>query len=214
MKNLLWLSLLLFFGCRSNFQVGSLSTKETRVAKSGDVKMNLSQGIAERYKKVKSPSFALVGGFYSLPVDKPYGASAVVETYSYQLHVEMSGKDRDFAILPMEGEDAVAKAHAFNTLLDAGVNIKELSMSDAVALAKAEKSAQKNQAIFSPGKTLLPTTDYLMSIDKAQSKEGPLLIGRVIKSDGTLLAFRAVDHGQVDILIISLFEDTISRIGK
>lgn len=212
MKNFLLVSALFLLGCRSApFKVGSISPKTTSVSLSE--KRDLDAGIAERYKKAKKPSFALISGFYSLPSTKPYGAAGVVDTFSYQLYFEVN-TPKPYAIEPMAGDDAQGRERALNKLLDAGVKIKEISMSDAQAIAKAENKAQKDKQIFKPNQILSPDVDYLMSIYQANSKEGPLLVGRVIKNDGTLLAFRAVDHGEVDKLIVSLFEDTISRIGQ
>lgn len=201
--------------CRTPFQVSNLTVKEPHtVLETPKAELDLDSGMADRYKEVKKPSFALIGAYYSLPEAKPYGAAGVVQSYSYQLYFEVKDNHKPYAVVPMGGDDAKARDRALNKLLDIGVKIKDLSMSDAMAIAKAENKAANSDQIFKPSTVLTPDVDYLMSIYPASSKEGPLLIGRVLKKDGTLLAFRAVDHGQVDRLIISLFEDTLGRIGK
>lgn len=201
--------------CRTPFKVSNLTVKEPHTVKATPkADLDLDSSMADRYQKAKKPSFALIDGFYSLPQTKPYGAAGIVQNYSYQIYFEVNDAEKPYAVVPMSGDDALGRNRALNKLLDIGVKIKELSLTDALAIAKAENKAEKDKQIFKPSTVLAPGVDYLMSIYPASSKEGPILVGRVIKSDGTLLAFRAVDHGQIDRLIISLFEDTLGRIGK
>lgn len=216
MSKYLLVGLFFILGCRSApFKVQSLTVKEPpTVAESEKSELNLDEGLASRYKKAKKPSFAIISGFYSLPKTKPFGASGIVQSYSYQLYFEVGkSEQKPFAVVPMSGDEARARDKAINKLLDIGVKIKDISMSDAVNIAQAESKAEKSGKIFKPSQVLTPDVDYLMSIYPSRSKDGPVLVGRVIRVDGTLLAFRVVEHQEVDRLIISLFEDTLSRIG-
>lgn len=212
-------------GCRpAPFKVGAITSPPTQVASTDqsqvrNLEATVSASIAARYQQKKSPSFAIINGYYRLPEALPYGAAARVETYSYQTHFEatvVTPQNSHYAIVPMSGDDANGLQKAFNSLLDAGVKIKEISMADALAIAKAEQAAASHKDIFRPIKVLAPDVDYLMSIYPSTSPRGPVLIGRVIKKDGTLLAFRVVYRGvnnsMMGTLVISLFEDTIARI--
>lgn len=218
--------LLAIAGCRSTpFKVERLTiTEQKKVLPTDDKRLRdlegvLSDGMAARYKKAKSPSFGLIHGFYRLPSTKPFGEATIVRSYSYNTNfeaVKVKGSERGFAIEPILGDDAVAFNQAINSLLDIGVKIKDISMTDALTIAKAEsEAAQKSQSLFL-SKVLPPDVDYLMSIYPSVSARGPVLIGRVIKKDGSLVAFRVIyrnaSSNLLGGLITSLFEDTISRI--
>lgn len=212
-------------GCRSMpFKVEPLSAKKTTIEQTDQKLLTefeavIDAGMGDRYRKKKSPSFGLIQGYYRLPQAKPYGSVSIVRSYSYQTYfegIEVKKNEHAYAIESIGGDDALAYNQALNSLLNIGVKIKEIGMADALNIAKAEASAAKSDQIFMPAKLLPPGVDYLISIYPASSKRGPVLIGRVIKKDGTLMAFRTIYRGSgnspVGGLIISLFEDTIARI--
>ena len=225
-KLMLLIVLLPLFSCRPTpFKVAQLSKKDVSHVKSADRRLIddfegvLNDGLRIRYKRAKSPSFALINGYYHLPSTKPFGSASIVRKFSYQTYyeaVEVKEDEKAYAIEPISGDDAIALSVAVNSLLDIGVKIKEISMSDALAIAQAENVAAKENKVFKPKNTLPPQVDYLISIYHARSVQGPVLIGRVIKADGNLMAFRVLHRGvhadMVSGLITSLFEDTISRI--
>ncbi len=215
----------LFIGCRpSPFVVKELSVQSPRTLKSlptNDDTIDPSKKmlLKKRYEQVKKPSFALVNAYYRLPQHKPYGALSLKTSYSYMGVIEelkIEHPSNDYVISPIEGDDALSLNNAFATLLDMGVHIKELSLSDATTLAKAEQEAAKEGKIFALSYRLLPKVDYLMTLNKTTSQRGPVLVGRVLSKDGRLMAFKVVyqpQHGQdLSALILNLFEDTINRI--
>ncbi len=214
-------TILIFASCSPTpFRVQSVPPKETAaIADSHEsFEARIDAALAERYRQKKKPSFALINGYYRLPEAHPYGAATIVRSYSYQTYVEeitVNKKQHQDAITPMSGDDAQSYADALQALLDAGVVIKEIGMTDALAIAKAEQEALKSDKSLS-NVALPPNVDYLISIYPAQSTRGPILIGRVIKRDGTLMAFRVMHRGgghySVGSLITTLFEDTIRRI--
>jgi|SRR5579871_2799447 len=216
------------FGCRSApFKVEALAVKEPKEIKAPDPQFVhdlagvLSDGMAARYKKAGSPSFGLIKGYYKLPKTRPYGAATVVKSYSYNTYFEIAmpqgDSDHGYAIEPIGGDEATALDKALNSLLDIGVKMKEISMADALTIAKAESRVDNQQGGSKWGRILPPDVDYLMSIYPSSGPSGPVLIGRVIKKDGTLIAFRVVRYQQTTAnslgrLVISLFEDTVNRI--
>lgn len=212
------------FSCRpAPFRSEKLTVKEAQAIPSADeslsLKERLDSSFAERYRSKYSPSFALINGYYRLPESKPYGAATVVQSYSYQTYFEgltVTKTQRDYAVTPIDGDDAVSKNKAFNELLDAGVKIKEIAMSDALTIAEAEKKADASHKAAFFGTALPPNVDYLISVYPSSSARGPVLIGRVIKRDGTLMAFRVMYRGGntdlIGSLIMTLVEDTVRRI--
>jgi len=218
--------LLALLGCRSApFKVEQLSTKESAEIKPPDRDLirdldgTLSKGLAARYRKAHSPSFALINGYYKLPTTKPFGAATIVRGYSYNTAFEViappNQRAQGYAIEPISADDALMLNKALNSLLDIGVKIKEISMSDALNVAKAESEAEKSGKHVSLGRVLPPNVDYLISVYPSHGSRGPVLIGRVIAKDGRLVAFRVVElhaKNMLSALIISLFEDTINRI--
>lgn len=221
-------ALVFFNACKPEpFQIRPITDKGPRQIPPSDparssvgLDASLKHGLSQRYKKVHSPTFAIIHGFYRLPKASPYGAATVVRGYSYQTYVEsvqVESKDLPFAVTPLAGDEAVALNESLNILLDMGVKIHEISMNDALSIAKAEEQAmkdkKKNILWF---KHLGPTVDYLMSIYKSQGPQGPIMVGRVIGKDGRLLAFRVMHHGSsssmLSKMVLSLFEDTINRL--
>jgi hypothetical protein len=228
LKKLIWLSILFsLVGCRSApFKVEELALKEKLLIQPAERRLIndfegvLNDSMASRYKKAKKPSFALIKGYYRLPSTKPFGSVTLVRKFSYRTSyeaIETADGGSDYSIEPMPGDDAIALNEVLNALLNIGVTIQEISMSDALNIAQAEAAAAKENKILQAKKILPPKVDYLMSIYRASSSQGPVLIGRVIKKDGTLTAFRVIYLGgastnQIGGLITSLFEDTIGRI--
>lgn len=220
------LFLCILFSCRPKpFRVEKLTPKEPPRIEAADpartesFALRLDDALADRYRAKKSPSFAIINGYYRLPEAKPYGAATIVRSYSYQTYVEgisVSSPSRDAVITPIAGDDAISLEQAVNALLTLGVVIKEISVTDALAIAKAEQDALSSDTAWVGSTTLPPNVDYLISIYPASSKRGAVMIGRVIKRDGTLMAFRVVYRGDSDKsvgnLIVSLFEDTLSRL--
>lgn len=207
------------------FQVRPITDKGPRQIAQSDQSYNggfdsaLKQGLSLRYKKYHSPTFAIIHGFYRLPKASPYGAAKVVRGYSYQTYLEsiqVESKELPFAVTPLAGDEAVALNESLNTLLDMGVKIHEISMSDALAIAHAEENAMKEKKNLLWSKHMGPSVDYLMSIYKSAGPQGPIMVGRVIGKDGRLLAFRAMHHGtsaaMLSKMVLSLFEDTINRL--
>lgn len=224
MRNLaLLLITCVLVACRPTpFKVQTISTKEpTKIdeASAQPSKSSLKDTTAAKYKKANSPSFAIINGYYRLPTAQPFGAATLVKAYSYDTSFEamsVSTKDRSYAVEPMSGDDANVMVSAINQLLDIGVKIKEISMTDALAISQAEQAAAKKGKAFLMNESLAPNVDYLMSIYSTNSSLGPVLVGRVIKRDGSLVAFRvmyrSVNSNLMGELITSLFEDTIYRI--
>jgi hypothetical protein len=220
-------ALVFFNACKPDpFQIRPITDKGPRQIPPSDQSRSLvgfdasfKHGLTQRYKKVHSPSFAIIHGFYRLPKASPYGAATVVRGYSYQTHLEsvhVESKELPFALTPLDGEEAVALNESLNTLLDMGVKIHEISMNDALSIAHAEEQAMKDKKNILWFKHLGPTVDYLMSIYKSQGPQGPIMVGRVIGKDGRLLAFRVMHHGSspsmLSKIVLSLFEDTINRL--
>ncbi len=213
-------------GCRSApFKVEALSIREPVEVKEPDRRFVrdfegvLSEGLGARYKKAKSPRFAIVGGYYKLPATKPFGAATIVRSYSYNTSVEIiatkNNQEQAYAIEPISADDADMLSETLNSLLNIGVKMKEISMSDALLIAKAEAEAEKAGKKLTFGMVLPPDVDYLISVYPSRGSRGPVIIGRVIKNDGTLVAFRVVQQYQKNMfgaLVASLFEDTINRI--
>ncbi|HXW60938.1 MAG TPA: hypothetical protein VEK06_05335, partial [Myxococcota bacterium] len=147
----LLVAFLVLVACRPTpFQVKPVPAGEPyRVEKpEGEGAMVLSKEemskLKEAYKKAESPTLGLINGYYRLPNAKPFGAAVLVEGYGYGGYIQkikVEGAEAPFAITPIEGDDALALNQALNTLLDMGVKFKELSMSDALALAEAEQMA-------------------------------------------------------------------------
>lgn len=178
----------------------------------------IDKSLMKRYKKAKSPSFALINGYYHLPSSSPFGEALVIEGYSYQTQfslISSKSKKDSYALEPMPGKNAQALEESYNKFLDQGIVIKEISMSDALAIIKHEQSANKSKP-FKLKKLLPPSVDYLISIYPSKTDYSSVLVGRVIKSDGRLLAFRVRnDNGDrlaIKYLLLSLIEDTLHRI--
>lgn len=211
--------------CRPTpFKVQTIPAKEPYKVEeptADDASSRLSPRALENYQKAKQPTFALINGYYRLPSSSPVGHVTFVQEYSYVRDfqaVSVSMKDRDYAIEPISGNDAKAMATAINRVLDAGVKLKQINMSDANTIAKAEQAAAKGSQRFFINQTLLPEVDYLVSVYPATATNGPVLVGRVIKRDGSLIAFRVVDRGSVENnvmtdLLMSLFEDALTRLN-
>ena len=126
--------LVFFNACKPTpFQIRPITDKGPRQIPATDSSASsvafdasLKRGLAKRYKKVHSPTFAIIQGYYRLPKASPYGAATVVRGYSYQTYVESiqtESKDRPFAVTPLEGNEATALNESLNTLLDMGVKI-------------------------------------------------------------------------------------------
>jgi hypothetical protein len=172
------------------------------------------------YRRAHSPSFGIIDGFYQLPKARPYGSATMVREYSYYSNLEAiklePRQHEEFVIQPLNGDEALALNKALNALLDIGVRFHEISMKDALSIAHAEKAAMKDKKNFLWSEQLGPSVDYLMSIDKAHSAQGPVLVGRVLSKDGRLLAFRVLSQGSsskmLSAMIMSLFEDTVTRL--
>lgn len=225
-KHFLFIAFIVMAGCRPTpFKVQTIAPKEPHTVNAPsqdamkELDVMLKEGIAARYKKAGSPSFGLINGFYRLPVVKPFGAATVVRGFSYNTYfeaAEITDQERGYAIEPITGDNAMALNNAVNVLLDNGVKIKDISMTDAINIANAESKAATSGKVFSLSKTLAPDVDYLISVYPSTSVRGPVFIGRVIKKDGTLLAFRVIHRDAnsyvLSGLIVSLFEDTVNRI--
>jgi hypothetical protein len=228
MKNAILLPIiLLLLSCRPTpFEVRhNPASNIRRIEKTENIARGLSAAKKEElvlaYKKAKRPSFGIVEGYYSLPESKPFGEATVVKGYAYDSYVEsvqLKGQKKAFAITPLKSDDAVAMNDAINSLIDIGVKIKEVSMSDALALAKDEEQAHGTMHHFTLRKSLPPSVDLLMSINRSSGAQGEVLTGRVITKEGQLLAFRVMQHAasstSLGSLIISLFEDSIKRIQE
>lgn len=217
--------MLLLSACRpSPFNVASINqSKPYAVEKSqpsssdwdADKKFSLKQ----RYKLLKSPSFALIKGYYRLPNTTPYGSITVIKGISYASQIEaikIDKQEQDYALEPIEGDEAIALNKSLTTLLSLGVHIKEIALTDALALAKAEREARHKSKTVNFGEHLPPGVDYLISINHSSSNRGPLLLGRVVSRDGRLLAFKVIYSGNsysdMSSLILSLFEETIDHL--
>lgn len=206
--------LVLVSACRpSPFQLKPLSLKTTKIEAtyqkaSEELDEALKEGLKTRYQKAQRPVFALINGWYRLPSSSPVGRATVVKSFSYRTYFEevlIDHPKQDYVISPISGDQALALNQGLNQLLDLGVNIKEIAMADAMALAKAEEKA----ALILP-----PQVDYLVSLNKSQSERGMVLVGRVIGKDGRLMAFRVIYQASdtnISGLLLSLFEDTLSR---
>lgn len=216
---------LLFIACRPTpFQVKPIPAKEPfRVEKSETLTKGLSEEqkktLSESYKKANSPTFGLISGYYRLPKAHPFGAAKIMRGatyYSYIEKIELKGAEHPFAITPLDGHDAQAESEALNELLNMGVKIKEISMSDALAMAEAEQIAVEKKHPWNFSRYLPPSVDLLMSIYRATGEKGPVLVGRVIAKDGQLLAFKVMENPKqrdaLGTLILSLFEDTVNRL--
>ncbi len=226
LRSLIVFCLFSLCACRpSPFQVKALSPQKPHQVEGpsssirSDFSPEIKADLKKRYQKLNSPSFALINGYYRLPNATPYGSATIVREYSYFGTLEgikIESEEQDYAIKPMLGDEALRVHEAINSLLNLGVHIKEMPMTDALALAKAEQEAAgaKKALLFS--EHLPPGVDYLISINKSFSERGAVFVGRVVSKEGRLLAFRVIYHGnnQTDLstLILSLFEDTINRI--
>jgi hypothetical protein len=222
----IFLSLIFICACRpSPYQVKALTPTKPRQIEAptnqsrNDFDEDKKVSLKKRYQELKSPSFALINGYYRLPNAAPFGSATVVREFSYVATIEalkIESAEQNYAITPMAGDEAMALHDGLNALLNLGVHVKELSMSDAVALANAESKAANNKSTFIFAKHLPPGVDYLISINKSSSERGPVLVGRVVSKEGRLLAFRVLYHSthhrDVSALILSLFEDTVNRI--
>jgi len=224
-KNLAFIFLLSLGACKhGSFDVKDLSKeqksiKQERFKRLASLDEELRESLKAHYKKANSPTFALIKGYYHLPSTRPFGSVEIIESYSYQTktnYLKLISKNNNYAISPMNADEALGLIEAINSLLDMGIKISELSMADALKVAEVEKSLDLSKDHLHFNKVLNPGADFLVSIDLADSKNGPVFVGRVINKNGQLMAFRAVrssDYRMLSEFVISLFEDTIKRLN-
>lgn len=214
----------LLSACRpSPFNVTSINSRPPYVVleskKSSDWDAVKKASLKQRYNRLKNPSFALIKGYYRLPNSSPFGSITVVKGISYASEIEaikINKRQEDYAIEPLQGDEAMALQKGLNVLFSIGVHIKEISLTDALALAKAEREANNTKRVNFLGEHLSPGVDYLISINQSSSELGPVLLGRVVSRDGRLLAFKIIYSGNsfndISSLILALFEETIDHL--
>lgn len=212
---------MLIFGCSPKpFQVKTLPKIGERTIADRDSRfekrdLSLDEKLKVKYKNKKSPTFGIVKGQYRLPATAPYGKVKLESARAFGADlniVTFESHTKDYYVEELPGAMASIFSKAINVLLDGGIKIKELSVSDALRVAEAER--KPGRGIFEPSKVLPPSVDYLVSFYDSSDARGPVLVGRVIKSDGQLMAFRVLSRAVGDPLedmIILLVKDTINR---
>jgi hypothetical protein len=211
--------LILSASCATKFKIRPISDKGPRIIAPAENKNSAEkEELRSLYEKAHRPTFALINGYYSLPKASPYGSAHIIEGYSYGTYISstrLEKSDMPFAIKALSGDEALALNKALNSLLDLGIRFHELSMSDAINIATAEKQALKNNKSMIWKEHLSPSVDFLVSLDKSHSKEGLVFVGRVISKEGRLVAFRVMPASSTQALsnlIVKLFEDTLKRL--
>jgi len=171
-------------------------------------------------EKAGKPSFGLIMGFYQLPSTKPAGAVLFEESNvfgrSYRSFWFKDSFEKPYAVLPAAPLQLEVLVSAMNKLLNAGIEFKEVSMTDAVKIMKAEQEAIKSNKTWLVSRTLPSGVDLLISLQKGFSENGLAYSGRVISTkDGRLLALATwpdISVYSLKPLIHQLVVDSLRRL--
>lgn len=221
---ILFIAALCVCACRpAQFHTGTLTRNTKKVESYGpsskEALADLSVRLKHNAKKFSRLTVAFIKGSYRLPDASPIGGVYVQKDrtlFSESEKLALVKSQNEMALKELSGDDALATNEGINAVLESGLKVKELSFAEALQVAKAEEGAKKDGHDFVFGKTLLPEVDILVSFFKADSEEGPVLVGRALKNDGTLLSFRVfkqeTDSRRVSELLITLVNDALLRI--
>lgn len=177
--------------------------------------------LASLNKKLKSPSFGIIKGFYQLPEAFPHGAIKLERArdfgFEYEaIEIKKLGT-KPYVVTPASAPEAEAMSRAMNRLLDAQIRFVEVSLADANKIIQAEKAALKKKTLMFPHTAVPSGVDLLLSVEKGYGSYGPIYVGRVIRTkDGQLLALSTVpDSGATSLgpLVTRLVRDSLRRLG-
>ena len=188
----------------------------------------LLQQLQQLNQQAKTPSFALIGAFYQLPVTHPGGALLLEQdiktnTWSSQQRLVALQGQHPYAVLPLNTQQAQSLEASMQQILDAQIQLLQLSTADALATMRAEQQAlqqqSKKQTNTLPWSTTLPpSVNFLISIQAGQGRSGPTLVGRVINTNnGKLMALRSKPNtggNSLGDLLLQLLHDTLRRITQ
>lgn len=170
------------------------------------------------YIKANRPIFALIDGYYQLPNASAYGAAKLPDfSYSgYLKNQKLNKKERTLSLNKLPSEEQAAMHEVMDTLLDLGVKLYEIPLKEVATMSEAESQALKGKGEWNWASHLMPKKiDYFMSIYKTTSKQGPVLVGRVLNLQGKLLAFRVMNFDntkKINNLVLALFEDALAQL--
>ncbi len=205
MKTLLCSLMVLAMGCAvtPKAQQGSLpknTSPEKQIEPKPVAKHEVNAGLQVDMEELKannekagSPSFGFVKSFYRLPVANPVGSvqritgNALGIPYD-SIQLQDTGK-KPFALEPINVGQLDAMAIVLNDLLAAGVQLKEITMADAMKVVEAEQNALASGQLFWPNRSLASGADILLTWQSGQGLAGNVIVGRAVRtSDGALLA--------------------------
>ncbi|MEM7402616.1 MAG: hypothetical protein AAF310_01160 [Myxococcota bacterium] len=186
----------------------------------------LLQQLQQLNQQAKTPSFALIGAFYQLPVTHPGGALLLeqdikTDNWSSQQRLVALQGQHPYAVLPLNTQQAQSLEASMQQILDAKIQLLQLSTADALAVMRAEQQAllqqSKKQTNILPWSTTLPpNVNFLISIQAGQGRSGPTLVGRVIDThNGKLMALRSKPNAggnSLGDLLLQLLHDTLRRV--
>ena len=144
-------------------------------------------------EKAGSPAFGFVKSHYRLPVANPVGSvrriSGDVLGIPYDsVQLEDTGK-KPFALEPINVGQMDAMASVRNELLAAGVQLKEITMADAMEVVDAEQNALAAGKMFWPNRSLASGADILLTWQSGKGLAGNVVVGRAVRTSyGALLA--------------------------
>ena len=143
--------------------------------------------------KAGAPSFAFVKSYYRLPVANPVGSATrmtgQVVGLPYDVIQLQTTNKRPWALEPMDVSQMDVLATILNDLMAAGVQLNEITMSDAMQIVAAEQNAFAANQSFWPNRSLASGSDVLLTWQAGKGIAGNVVVGRAVRtSDGALLA--------------------------
>lgn len=171
-------------------------------------------------EKAGAPSFAFVKGYYRLPVANPVGSATrmtgQVVGFPYDVIQLQTTNKRPWALEPMDVSQMDVLATILNDLMAAGVQLNEITMSDAMQIVAAEQNAFAANQSFWPNRSLASGSDILLTWQAGRGIAGNVVVGRAVRtSDGALLALIStpnIGNFTLRTLVLRLIDQSLKTV--